>query len=694
MLRIAAELWQWMRDVGAVLRPCRFSILVVAAGAALLASPQGREVTVGVSSEAAQWWIVIAFHLSVLLWAFQSWYWGRVTLDFAFAGGVGAHPRGPRIQRLLRYVPRAIGSLTYVIAFFACWGYWKNMLALAVVGAFFLATLVFRQKLAEKWLGEEHFLVKRGEGAGLRSQPALSRAVMGLTLLAYPIIFVWICVNPVGFGWFFGSAAVAFLGFSMIAAVGSMLVLLAREGGATRVAASRADATPLGILPGYPVVRTLFVIAVLLSFIPPLVDNHEVRAVAESPRPGKALKQALDEWYAQAPAGKDGRKNFIVVSAAGGGLRAAYWTVTVLGAAQDRAPDFRKQLVAVSGVSGGSLGAVVFVTLLAQDTIPDGQAKCLAGPDPRGRYECAGQTVLAQDFLAPTTAALLFPDLAQRFIPLGFPDRAKALEQSWEKSWVQAGFKDDPWGTRGFRTLWDGKSLPSLLLNGTHVQTGKRVLTSNLDVAARPDAFLNTYDFYQFDPAKEIRPSTAAHNSARFTYVSPASTLKDGTHLVDGGYFENFGALTARELIDAALYQFTTQKIRPVAIVISNDPLLRPDDYPSDPAVYPPAALPKLAWASEVMSPLRALLHTRDARGLLAAADLRATVEYYDGDYFQFRLCPDTRQPKHDDPALGWVLSEESGEFMRWQLGRACGNDAQMKSLLGLVGAGQTPASR
>src|SRR4029077_1462533 len=140
--------------------------------------------------------------------------------------------------------------------------------------------------------------------------------------------------------------------------------------------------------------------------------------------------------------------------------------------------------------------------------IPDGQAKCLRGPDPPGRYDCAGQSVLAQDFLAPATAAALFPHLVPHTIALGFPDRAKALEQSWDRSWVRAGFKDDPWGTRGFRSLWDGKNhLPALLLNGTHVQTGRRVLTSNLDVAARPDAFLNTYDFYQFDPAKEIRPS-------------------------------------------------------------------------------------------------------------------------------------------------------------------------------------------
>src|ERR1044071_8648698 len=138
MLRIAAELWQWMRDVGAVLRPCRSSLLVVAAGAALLASPQGREVTVGVSSEAAGWRIVAAFHLSVLLWAFQSWYWGRVTLDFSFAGGVDAHPRAMRIQRYIRHAPRVIGSLTYVIAILACWGYWKNMLGLAVVGAYLI----------------------------------------------------------------------------------------------------------------------------------------------------------------------------------------------------------------------------------------------------------------------------------------------------------------------------------------------------------------------------------------------------------------------------------------------------------------------------------------------------------------------------------------------------------------------------
>ena len=692
MLKIIAEFWQWMRDVGAVLRPCRFSILVLVAGFVLLFTPQGEELAVGVSSNSAGWFIVVAFHLSVFAWAFQTWYWARVTLDFAFGVDRGArlaHPRSARIQRHIQYAPRVIGTLTYAIAIAACWGYWKNLLALAVAAGLFLVLVVYRRHLTRKVLGEDNRLLRRGEGQTLRAQPVLSRIVMAATLIAYFVFFVWACVNPVGFGWMFGAAAVAFIGFSMLAAVGSMLVLLTREGGAQRVSTvAGSDKTALGISPGYPVVRTLVVVAVIWSLIPAL-DNHQVRTLADAPRPGKALKQAFDDWYKQAPMGRDGRKNFVVVSAAGGGLRAAYWTATVLGAAQDRAPDFRKQLVAVSGVSGGSLGALVFVTLLSQDSPP--QVKC---------YECAGQAVLSQDFLAPTVAALLFPDLLQRFVPLGFPDRAKALEQGWERSWQVAGFKNDPWGARGFRTLWDGKQLPALLLNGTHVQTGKRIITSNLTLGA--DEFLNVYDFYDFPgfadpkkPALEIRPSTAAHNSARFTYVSPASTLADGTHLVDGGYFENFGAVTARELIDYAVYYFGQKKIeiRPVAIVVSNDPELRPEDFPANPAQATPAPPRRFPWASEVLSPLRAMLHTRDGRGLLAAADLRATVEYYyRGNYFQFRLCK--ADEKRADPALGWVLSDESEEYMRWQLARGCDNKQQLDDLVALLGVKATPASK
>jgi hypothetical protein len=54
----------------------------------------------------------------------------------------------------------------------------------------------------------------------------------------------------------------------------------------------------------------------------------------------------------------------------------------------------------------------------------------------------------------------------------------------------------------------------------------------------------------------DIRLSTAAHNSARFPIVSPAGEIRNLQHqvvdrIVDGGYFENYGALGAMELAQA-----------------------------------------------------------------------------------------------------------------------------------------------
>ena len=191
--------------------------------------------------------------------------------------------------------------------------------------------------------------------------------------------------------------------------------------------------------------------------------------------------------------------------------------------------------------------------------------------------------------------------------------------------------------------------------------------------------FRDAYDLYALiSPGSEVRPSTVAHTSARFTYLSPAGTLADGTHLVDGGYFENFGAVTAREVLQAAVGRYGA-KIRPVAVLISNDPELGERDLPSSEA-QPPRAVRRETWAGEVLSPLRALLHTRDARGLLAASELRAVAEQGGGDYFQFRLC---REPGHRDPALGWVLSAESEDQMRRQLiSGTCGNAEQLRLLL------------
>ena len=50
--------------------------------------------------------------------------------------------------------------------------------------------------------------------------------------------------------------------------------------------------------------------------------------------------------------------------------------------------------------------------------------------------------MLGKDFLAPTAAVMLFPDLVQRLLPVPFlDDRAMAFEKSWEAAWNEVGKK-------------------------------------------------------------------------------------------------------------------------------------------------------------------------------------------------------------------------------------------------------------
>src|ERR1051325_10644881 len=79
-------------------------------------------------------------------------------------------------------------------------------------------------------------------------------------------------------------------------------------------------------------------------------------------------------------------------------------------------------------------------------------------------------------------------------------------------------------------------------------------------------------------PKIDVPLSTAAHMSARFTYVSPAGRFDpDGTHVVDGGYFENSGAATAldilRQVNDELHQNPELRTIIPQIIMISNNPL-------------------------------------------------------------------------------------------------------------------------
>jgi len=686
-------LWEGWRELVAVLHPCRFSLFVIAAGAAfLLLSPQGSEVAVRLPDEPF-WWRGLLFHLCVFVWAFESWYWARVLLHILFSQDRRQNLQGQTLSRwqqaCVDHVPRLLAISAYAVpcvALFNARTTTHIVIAIAT-GALFYTGLVLRRWATDRVIrrtGSKRLRDRLGgEFAAysrLRDLPRLSMSVLLSSFALAIACMTFVIVDPVTFGWLFGSAAVPFLGFALIVPVGSVTVYLCHVAVARGRPQSDRSLPALTILIAWAVVGNL------------LADNHAVRVIPNSQPVQMEFAKAVAKWHAAAKEayGRDDPP-LVIVSAAGGGLRAAYWTATVLGALQDQDPNFGKSVFAISGVSGGSLGAAVFVTLLAEPR--EHLQKVDACPTPERRHECMANAVLAQDFLAPAVAGLLFPDLIHKFVPVipNGHDRAAALEKGWEHAWKVAGLSDKTWKDRSFTSLWSRTdvALPALLLNGVHVATGKRIVTSNLRVGDIPLA--DTYDVLHDVLEVDIPVSTAVHNSARFTYVSPAGTLRQGGtgasrgRIVDGGYFENFGAATALEILNAVSDELRAGKknFRPFIIQISNDPKVEEFAPDAEPAA---AASPHedLWCRNEMMSPICALLNTRDSRGTLAYKEFLEKAN--GGDWSHFRLCD-----KVPEPALGWVLARGSDQMMQEVVrDDRCGNG---KSLARVLAFATRPAS-
>jgi hypothetical protein len=223
--------------------------------------------------------------------------------------------------------------------------------------------------------------------------------------------------------------------------------------------------------------------------------------------------------------------------------------------------------------------------------------------------------------------------------------------------------------------------------------------------------FRNAFDSFA-DLQRDIPFSAAAGMSARFTYVSPAGRVpKRGSggvlagHAVDGGYFENSGAVTAAELVSLIQRVAARRgwKIHPYVIVIDfADSSKLCKKYPArcgpDPTEKPFTALPGAAgptagrpeaWLNEVLSPLRALLNTRGARGSQAVGDIRELLAAKVGspsEVFEFRLVQ-----RGVPLPLGWLLSERSRIEIDRATQREGGNLWAMKRIGEALEAGVAP---
>jgi hypothetical protein len=279
------------------------------------------------------------------------------------------------------------------------------------------------------------------------------------------------------------------------------------------------------------------------------------------------------------------------------------------------------------------------------------------------------ESLMSGDFLTPVFVGLMFHDTV-RFFQLA--DRGSLLEAAFEKHFARtlehdavaadcdrrSGLECPFMSLRPSEDRW----LPLLLLNGTSVGSGQRILTTVLDNAYKASEghrcpypandgachiFVSAFRFHDLlqegtskpvDQAalrqfRDVRLSTAAHNSARFPLISPPGEIYDANgqvvdRLVDGGYFENFGAQTATELAEAIVA--IDPNLKPFILVLSNDPTVPElENLDHGQAKIDPTRAARAeegAWITDVSGPVKAFMHTRNARGVLAVESMPAAL--------------------------------------------------------------------
>jgi hypothetical protein len=427
----------------------------------------------------------------------------------------------------------------------------------------------------------------------------------------------------------------------------------------------------------------------------------------------------------------------IVVAASGGASRAGFFIATIIGYFMQEANshgldpnEVRKRLFAISSVSGGSMGAVMVVAALnAKNDSKD--HPCVQSPvslwwgEKINNWRDCFEALTSGDFLTADFFGFAFNDM----LPFGWwRDRAAVLEDTWNQRYQAIVRRADQFPTPSeckgldcpFLTLRprSGHWIPLLVLNGTSEATGGRIITTVLDSTYTPQAPCLTADpqsrcrlfseterfhdllayeakndgwsswFGSFErwrlsgkEVDDVRLSTAAHNSARFPLISPPGSIRNQDQtivdrIVDGGYFENYGALSAKEL--ALAVNAVEPKLAPLVIVVSNDPndLVDPSDDSTSletkqqlrsrlkKQVQKARSLVKGGEPiTEIITPITTIANARTAHGLLGVDQLHSALHEAmpncDASMIQVRVWPqfESNSNVSKEVSMSWWLS-------------------------------------
>jgi hypothetical protein len=371
-----------------------------------------------------------------------------------------------------------------------------------------------------------------------------------------------------------------------------------------------------------------------------------------------APSQVLGAGFRLNPDDNHPNGRLTLVATAGGGIQAAAWTARVLTGLQEEVKadtpnrSFANSIAAISSVSGGAVGTMFFVD------------RYHTGGGEQGFPGGADLSKIVDDAQAPALSdvawAMVYPDLTRAIIPFSkrpsdrLIDRGWALEQTWRRRRHLDATLDD-WRSGvsdGFR--------PAVIFNSTIVESGEPLLLTTTDLEEPEIASLASKTLPSLLPRYDIPIVTAVRLAASFPFVTPAArALYDPVsassqeleahakyHVVDGGYYDNYGIYGLLQFLGQALNTTPKDKIPDILI-------LQIRSFPTEKS--PPGE--SEGWFFQSWAPFSALVNVRDSAQLLRDREALGTfVALWSARGAKVRLA--TFEFQGDEAPLSWQMNQ------------------------------------
>lgn len=355
---------------------------------------------------------------------------------------------------------------------------------------------------------------------------------------------------------------------------------------------------------------------------------HQIRYIDKEITTKQYISSDFKNWLRLKQNKPDSSRVFIIVSE-GGGIRSAYWTAGLLNKIDSLYPEVMDNTYAFSGVSGGSIGGVIYYSLKSGHE----------------RNNHKWRTILGKDYLSSAIYGITIANTIQSISPFTWDklDRGNLLEDDFSKAF----FSETNTNTldSSIQILYNKNSninVPNLFLNTTNVESGKKMIISNLILDK--DVFKNDIDFGSIC-TKSISLKTAGLLSARFPVVSPSALIKldnnnNWGRILDGGFFDNSGLLTAIDIVKTM--KKITPQLKPVILFIRNQ------NIPLN---------TKHNLSNDFLSSGIAFFNSWDSKTERTVNDC---INSNDFDFIQLKLTYSDSLGAETDYPLGWTLSKRT----------------------------------